>query len=84
MTAAVEIRQHATMFGWEAHIDERRHEDTFVHGEHMVAVNYRRDGTVDEGSRFVFHRITDVKLQERTGHRHKKTAVLQWLVKLGH
>jgi hypothetical protein len=50
----------------------------------MVAVNYRRDGSVDQGYRYVFNRITDLKLQERTGPRNKKSAVLGWLVNLGH
>ena len=84
MTAAVELRSRAEMFGWEIHCDDARLEDTFIHDQNMVAVNYRRDGSVDQGYRYVFNRITDLKLQERTGPRNKKSAVLGWLVNLGH
>jgi hypothetical protein len=81
--AAADIRNHADMFGWDAHIDNRRLEDTFVHGQHMVTVDYRRDGTVDRAYRYVFNRITHPKLQEATGARNKKSAVVAWLVRLG-
>jgi len=84
MTAAPEVRDLARTFGWQIHIDERRHEDTFVHGQHMVTVDYRRDGTVDRGYRYVFNTITRPQFQERTGVRNKKSAVLSWLVSLGH
>lgn len=85
MAVAVgEIREKADMFGWQAHTDERRNEDTFIHGQHMVTVDYRRDGTVDEGYRYVFFSIKNPKLVERTGVRDKKSDVVGWLVRLGH
>lgn len=83
MTAVKEIRDHAKLFGWTVHADDHRLEDTFVHGEHMVAVNYRKDGTVDQGTRYVFYRITDPQLQEHAAGRNKKSRVVSWLAGLG-
>lgn len=83
MTAALEIRDRAQLFGWETHVDENRKEDTFIHGEHMITVRYRRDWTVDCGQRYVFYKITDPQLQEFTPVRSKKSAVVAWLARLG-
>lgn len=78
-TAATDIRTHAKMFGWNTHTDPH-HGDTFIHGEHMVAVNYRRDGTIDTAKRYSFWNINDLRLQEVAPEKHKKTAVLAWLI----
>jgi hypothetical protein len=83
MTAAVEIRGRAKMFGWETHVDEQRKEDTFIHGPHMVAVSYNRGWTVGEGKLFYFFRASDVQLRETTPLRNKKSAIVAWLARLG-
>ncbi|WP_133259209.1 hypothetical protein [Mycobacterium colombiense] len=79
--STVGIREHAQMFHWDCHQEFRR--DTLVCGQHMVAIDYRRDGTIEEGRRYTFQKITDVKLQERTGPRHKRATIVSWLVNLG-
>jgi hypothetical protein len=84
MTAALDLRSAAHLFGWEVHVDEHRKEDTFIFGPNMLAVNYRRDGTVDQAYRYLFYRIDKPKLQEKTPLRSKKSTILAWLAGLGH
>ncbi|WP_202376230.1 hypothetical protein [Mycobacterium intracellulare] len=81
--AEAEIRSHAQMFGWSCYHDRHRHQDTFVCGPNMVEVNYRKDGMVNVGRRFTFFRINSPKLEETTGCRHKRSAIVSWLVSLG-
>ena len=84
MSAVKEIRDLAKMFGWDIHTDETRHEDTFLHGQHMVTVDYSRNGAVLMGNYYEFASITHPVLRERTRVKHKKSDVRNWLVKLGH
>jgi hypothetical protein len=81
MSAVREIRDHAKMFGWSCRREAMG--DTFVLGGNMVAVDYRKDGTVDRGYRYRFHVATGPKLCEATPIRNKKSTVVSWLVSLG-
>ena len=84
MSATREIRDLAATFGWEAHTDDSRHQDTFLHGEHMIAVDYRRDGSVQDAKRYEFASIMNPRLRESTRGQDKKGDVERWLIKLGH
>lgn len=84
MTATQELRDLARMFSWSAHVDEARHSDTFICGQHMVAVDYRRDGAVEVGRRYEFASVKDLRLRELTGSRNRKDDVRNWLISLGH
>jgi len=84
MNAIEEIRNLALMFQWESHTDNSRRQDTFIHGQHMVTVDYRRDGAVNQAQRYEFASIKHPKLCESAYGRDKKSDVRYWLVKLGH
>lgn len=84
MSAVGELRDLAKMFGWDIHADDSRRQDTFLHGQHMVMVDYARDGAVRDGQRYEFASVASPKLRERTRSVHKKDDVRAWLVKLGH
>lgn len=81
MSTALDIRGRAQMFNWDTHTD--RHGDTFIHGENMITVDYRRDGAVDVGKRYRFFKITEPRLQETTPAQGKKSTVMTWLTILG-
>ncbi len=83
MSADREIRDLAGMFGWDIHSDDSRRQDTFIHGQHMVAVDYARNGAVREGRRYEFASITNPHFCEATRDNSKKGDVKHWLVKLG-
>ena len=81
MNAVAEIRQHGEMFNWKRHSEHAK--DTFIHADHMVAVDYRRDGTVDAGRCYLFRSIDDLVLQEVASDRNKRSSIISWLIKLG-
>ena len=82
MSTVTEIRDLAKMFGWDIHTDRRG--DTYLHGQHMVTVDYNRNGAVREGRLYEFASIENPKLRESTHGNRKKSDVRNWLVKLGH
>lgn len=82
MTAVKELRDLAGMFGWGIHVENRQH--TFLHGQHMVTVDYNRNGAVREAKRYEFASAENVHFVERTRESHKKDDVRNWLIKLGH
>jgi len=84
MKATAEIRDLAGMFGWDVHTDESRLQDTFIHGQNVVAVDYARNGAVREARRYEFASIAQLHLCERTNDNRKKGDVKSWLVQLGH
>ena len=83
MKAQSELRNLAGMFSWDIHSDDSRRQDTFIHGQHMIAVDYARNGAVREGRRYEFAKITDPQFREATSENRKKGDVQNWLVKLG-
>lgn len=83
MSATREIRDLAATFGWDAHTDDSRRQDTFLHGQHMISVDYCRDGSVRDASRYEFASIMNPKFREATRGRDKKGDVESWLIKLG-
>lgn len=83
MNASKEIRNLAGTFGWDVHTDDSRRQDTFLHGEHMVTVDYSRNGAVREARRYEFASVAHLKFCEGTRDNHKKDDVTRWLVKLG-
>lgn len=84
MSATREIRDLADMFGWGIHSDDSRRQDTFIHGQHMVTVDYSRNGAVREARRYEFASIARPKFCESTRDNRKKVDVKNWLVRLGH
>lgn len=84
MNAVREIRDLAGMFGWDIHADDSRRQDTFIHGQHMVTVDYARNGAVNEAHRYEWASIREPQLRDSTRDNRKKSAVKNWLVKLGH
>ena len=84
MSAVKEIRDLAKMFKWDIHTDDTRREDTYLNGQHMVAVDYTRNGMIKRARRYEFVSIGHPKLCESTHSNHKKSDVRNWLVKLGH
>jgi len=75
MTAADILRDNAAVLGWERHHD--RAGDTFLRGENMVTVNYRRDGSVDNAKRYQFFTINNVVFAEEAV-RDKRQKVVGW------
>lgn len=75
MTAADTLRDRAKILGWDTHCDHSG--DTFLRGENMVTVGYRRDGTVDNAKRYHFFTINNVVFAEEAV-RDKRQKVVGW------
>lgn len=81
MTSDAEIRETAEILGWKVSATQVR-KDTFLLGQHMIAVDYKRDGSVDQAARYLFYRINDLHLEETLiGGRYKKAKVIGWLAR---
>lgn len=83
MKAQSELRDLAGMFSWDIHRDDSRRQDTFIHGQHMIAVDYARNGAVREGRLYEFASIMNPKFREAARDISKKGDVKNWLVRLG-
>lgn len=87
MTAIAEIREKATLYGWD-HREAPGREDVFLRGNNIVYVRYRRDGSVDLGERYSFLTVAHyrdipwwdrVPSDEQTPNNKKKETVFSWL-----
>lgn len=80
MSSATEIRETAEVLGWQMSVSGPR-KDTFLLGSNMLAVDYKRDGTVDQASRYLFYRINDLHLEETIHGRYKKEKIIGCLAR---
>jgi hypothetical protein len=81
MNAATDIQSKAQLFGWTCH-QEHNH-TTCIHGQHMIAIDTTRAGTIADAKRYEFHRITHPELRECATGRNKRATVVSWLVGYG-
>lgn len=82
--ATKEIRDLADMFGWNVHSEESRRQDTLIHGQYMITVDYAVNGAVRDGKLYEFSSIASPAFREQTRSAHKRGDVKNWIVQLGH
>lgn len=78
MSAQVEIRSKAELFGWEQRDSCNVDEDIFIRGDQGVIVGYRRDGVIQSAVLYLWRGAAPVE-RERAPEKLKKPTVIAWL-----